>query len=61
MLFVGAGAVATDTTGKFSGLSLKGAAGCAAEVATVAASAAFDIKTEPLTKGAAGFAAEVAA
>jgi hypothetical protein len=93
LLFVGAGAAETDTAGNCSGLSpkgiaepamevatgddlpvalgagltapssfllsLKGAAGCAAEVAAGAASAAVEIKAEPLTKGAAEVAAKV--
>jgi hypothetical protein len=50
---------ASWTAGGFSTPSRKGAAGVAAEVAAGAASAAFDIKSRPLTKGAAEFAAVV--
>ena len=65
-LFVGAGAVAIDTAGEFSGLSLKGIAEPAMVVATgtvalVICGAATDPNFSLLAlKGAAGFAAVVA-
>jgi len=59
LFFVGAGAVGTDRAGKFSELSPEGAAEVAAELAAGAESAAFDIKSGPLTKRAAEFAAAV--